>query len=115
MNKIYSLNIVRIGLITCIVLYHSCLFWTGNWFTSIHSTQDAPFLSYLANWLRSFNIYGFVFLSGYLYYYLKNENDKYKKYLPFIKTKALRLLLPYIAIAFLWNIHFALYFSKDLS
>jgi len=96
-----------------IVLYHSLLFWAGNWFTllSNHSCVEVPTLANVAFYLNSFHIYTFVFLSGYLFYYLYVEQQKYQKFTSFVVKKAKRLLVPYIFVCLLWVIPFFVFFG----
>ena len=52
-------------------------------------------------WLGNFHIYAFVLISGYIYcakYKIEDKTD----FLPFIKKKAKRLLVPYIFTALVW-------------
>ena len=53
-------------------------------------------------------------ISGYIFYYIKYEKCDYQKYLPFLKNKAKRLLVPYVFIAAIWvaPIH-AYYFRTE--
>ncbi len=107
-----NLNVVRVILILCIVLYHSSVFWTGTWL-SVPTSQTAPFLGYFAQWLNSFHIYALVFLSGYLFYYQRRELNKYDNFSQFVKNKIFRLLVPYFLVSLCWNIPFDLYFKKE--
>ena len=85
-----------------VIAYHSCIFWSGNWFSVQKVEISARFLAFFSKWLNSFHIYGFTLVSGYLFYYLKNEKEKYQKYVPFIINKIKRLLVPYCFVAFCW-------------
>lgn len=109
-KELTNLHFVRAVLIILIVLYHSALFWTGSWY-QFHTNQHSQFLSWGALWLNSFHIYCFVFVSGYLFYYLKKENKKYNDFMIFTKDKAYRLLIPYVFVSLCWNIPFAIYFK----
>ena len=86
-----------------IVLYHSMIIYAGGgtWGPCTRAT-DAPILGYIAEWMNSFHIYAFTLISGYIFYYIKYENGGYQKYLPFLKNKALRLLVPYVFAAAVW-------------
>ena len=86
-----------------IVFYHSILFWRGNWFTAMH-TEPVPILSLVADWLNNFHIYGFTLISGYIFYYVKNERNGYEQFLSFATTKIKRLIIPYIFISVCWVI-----------
>ena len=83
-----------------IVLYHSMIFWNGEWFTA-NPIRQSKVLSYITLWLGNFHIYAFVLISGYIYCakYLTEDN---MDFLPFIKKKAKRLLVPYSFTALFW-------------
>jgi len=108
-----NLDFVRVCLMVCIVFYHSALFWGKYWFY-IPTTQTAPLLAFIAKWLNSFHIYGFVFLSGYLFYYLSVEKGKYTQFKEFFKNKFVRLIIPYISISILWVIPLTYVFREDV-
>lgn len=83
-----------------IVLYHSMIFWKGEWFTA-NPIRQSKILSDITLWLGNFHIYAFVLISGYIYcakYKIEDKTD----FLPFIKKKAKRLLVPYIFTALVW-------------
>lgn len=110
-RELENCNFVRTVLMLIIVLYHSILFFGGNWFT-----KDAVFtsktLSFAASWLNSFHIYGFTLVSGYVFYFLKYEAGKYQKYIPFLKNKAKRLLIPYCFVVLVWVLPIQFSFLK---
>lgn len=64
--------------------------------------DDAFIIGYIAEWLNSFHIYTFTMISGYIFYYIKYEKGNYQQYLPFLKNKVLRLLVPYVFVATVW-------------
>lgn len=76
----------------------------GGWFDAQSVAIESKLLKNVAVWLNSFHIYGFVFVSGYLFEYLKEEKNRYQQFLPFIINKSKRLLIPYVFIAFIWII-----------
>jgi fucose 4-O-acetylase-like acetyltransferase len=71
--ELENCSFIKTVLMLCIVLYHSLLFWSGTWFKVISPERIVPAFSYLTTWLNSFHIYGFVLVSGYLFYYVKYE------------------------------------------
>lgn len=87
---------VKTILMMLVIVYHSMVFWGGDWFNVKSVAIECNVLKYLALWLNSFLIYGFVFISGYLFEYLKREKNKYQKFFAFIVNKSKRLLIPYI-------------------
>lgn len=92
-----------------VVLYHSTVFWTGNWFTKDPIFSSAT-LGALSGWLNSFHIYAFALVSGYLFYHLKCQKGKYEKFIPFVVNKVKRLLIPYVFVSVLWVIPIQGYF-----
>lgn len=100
-TELENCTYVKTFLMAIVVLYHSLLFWTGNWFSSNPTTRSCV-LNIFAQWLNTFHIYGFTLVSGYLFYYLKQECGKYAQFRPYLKKKAQRLLVPYLFVAFFW-------------
>ena len=99
---------VKTILMVLVVLYHSCLFWSGSWLQNQQVKIEAKEIGIFAYWLNSFHIYGFTLVSGYLFYYLKNEVGKYKKYKEFLIRKFQRLIIPYYFTAIVWVIPFSI-------
>lgn len=102
-DSINNLSFIRTVLMLLVVLDHSMSFWTGEWFTK-NPVFLAPPLGLVSSYLGSFHIYGFTLVSGYLFYYLKYEQGKYAHYIPFLKQKAKRLLVPFVFVAAVWVI-----------
>lgn len=102
-KELQNCNFAKTVLMILVVLYHSMVFWTGTWFTA-DPVFTAPFLCSFSQWLNSFHIYGFALISGYIFCYLKCEQGKYEKFIPFVKNKAKRLLLPFLFISLVWAI-----------
>lgn len=110
-EELQNCNFVKTVLMIIVVLYHSVLFWKGTWFTGTPA-RSAPILVVLSNWMNSFHIYGFTLVSGYLFFFLKQEKGKYPRFLPFMLNKARRLLIPYAFVALVWVIPFSVYYFK---
>lgn len=100
---------VKIVLMILIVLYHSILYWKGNWFIG-NPAFSARILGGISDWLNSFHIYGFVLVSGYIFYYIKYERGKYQVFGDFIINKIRRLLVPYVFVSVVWVIPISTYF-----
>ena len=109
-NELTNCSFVKTVLMLLVVLYHSCVFWTGTWFTT-YPAVSAPGLAWFAKYLNSFHIYGFALVSGYIFCYQKLEQGKYDCFLPFAANKAKRLLVPYVFTAIVWVIPVSAYFS----
>lgn len=108
-SRLNNCNFVKTILMFIIVIYHSILFWGGNWFVE-KPVFNSEILKILSLYLNSFHIYCFTLVSGYIYYYLKIEKHKYDKLNEFVKTKVKRLIVPYIFVAAVYVIPISVYF-----
>ncbi|MBE5887892.1 MAG: acyltransferase [Lachnospiraceae bacterium] len=115
-RTIDNCNFIKTILMMSVILYHSMALWLPNgWFNQAPAEQVA-FFSNFAVWLNSFHIYAFALVSGYIYAYSRFEKGKYVEVYPFVRTKAKRLLVPYIFVALLWAAPIHAYFFKvDIS
>jgi Acyltransferase family. len=104
-----SCTFAKTILMICVVIYHSMALWTNVWAVA-KPKIDSPTLSFFALWLNSFHVYGFVVISGYLFYYLRHDKHKYYIFADFISQKAKRLVVPAITVSIIWCIPFALFF-----
>lgn len=113
--ELENCTFVKTVLMILVVFYHSILFWGGGWFTN-NPVGSSFALPQISKWMNSFHIYGFTLVSGYLFFYLKCEKDKYKKFIPFVANKAKRLLIPYVFVAVVWVIPIQyLFFEYDIA
>ena len=77
-NKIFNsrladeLDFIKFVLMIIIVLYHSMIFFTGNWFNQ-SPVVPSNFYSIFSKWLNTFHIYAFTIISGYIFAYIKYE------------------------------------------
>lgn len=108
-SKLENCIFVKTILMLLVLLYHSCVFWTGNWFQAQDVAIASEGLSVIARWLNSFHIYGFTLVSGYLFSYGVREQGKYSRYGEFVKNKAERLLVPYWFAALIWVVPIGVY------
>lgn len=95
-------------LMLCVMIFHSCILWSGVWEPFMTPAIECRWLGLFATWLSTFHIYAFVLVSGYLYSYIRLEKKGYNDAKLFIKKKAKRLLLPYLVITIFWIVPFAL-------
>lgn len=113
-SELNNCTFVKTILMMLVVLDHSVAFWSGNWFTK-NPAISADILPMISQWLGSFHTYGFVLVSGYLFYYIKYERAGYQKYGLFLLNKAKRLLIPYAFAAVIWVIPMQQFFlPRDL-
>jgi fucose 4-O-acetylase-like acetyltransferase len=95
---------VKTVLMIVIVFYHSILFWSETWLTEVNPIFKSKTLAVIASWLNSFHVYAFTLVSGYIFYFLKNEKRKYDEFTPFLYGKIKRLIVPYIFVCIAWVI-----------
>lgn len=85
-----------------VIIGHSISFWNGEWFTALTPEKTSVLYKYLSIFIGGFHIYGFALISGYIFYYLKIERNKYQNYLKFIQLKIKRLIIPFLFVMFCW-------------
>lgn len=112
MKKYENISFLKTVMMLIIVLYHSMLFFGGEWFTYVEPVYNGNNLYYIAQWMNTFHIQTFTMASGFLFYYLKKEKKKYNKPKEDIKKRVKRLLIPYIFVSLLWAIPIGYYFFK---
>ncbi len=108
-KELSNCNFIKTTLMLFIVFCHSICFWNGDWFTQ-NPIISANKVAKIANWAGEFHVYLFTLISGYIFYFLKQEKGKYNNFKLFIKNKAKRLLLPYVFAAVFWVIPISIYF-----
>ena len=109
-ESLSNCNFAKMVLMISIVLAHSTLFWGGDWFTALPCAETLSVLPQIGKWLFSFNIYCFALISGYIFYYLRQERNAYQNYGSFLWKKAKRLLIPYFFVTIVWIIPIAIFF-----
>ncbi len=102
-ESIDNCTFIKTVLMLSVILYHSCVYWTGTWFDK-NPLINSPSLSVFARWLNSFHIYGFVLVSGYIYSFARNEKGKYQDRKLFLFGKVKRLLVPFYFVVIVWVI-----------
>ena len=88
---------IKTAMMLAVVLYHSCMFFTGTWFDKAQPVYKANYIEYFAKYLNTFHVRTFVMTAGFLFYALRKEKKKYRNNLKKDAFKrAKRLLLPYV-------------------
>lgn len=105
-------NFIKTVLMISVVLAHSCLFWGGDWFSCLPLEEKLVLLPHFGKWMCSYNIYCFVLISGYIFYYIKQEQRGYKTFKEFLLKKTKRLLVPYFFVTLVWCIPIACFFRN---
>lgn len=103
-RELLNCYFAKVILTLLVVLGHSIHFWTGDWFAICEPVYTSKGLRYLSNFISGFHIYAFVLISGYIYYYMRIEQGKYKEFWKFVANKSKRLLIPYVFVTLFWLI-----------
>lgn len=115
-RRLETIDNVKVLMMLAVVLYHSCMFFTGSWFDGAKPVYEARYLSIFAQWLNTFHVQTFTMASGFLFYCLRIEKEKYIHFRKDILKRGKRLLLPYFFVMLTWVIPFYVYYSGfDLS
>lgn len=109
-KELQNCDFVKVVLLILVVFGHSIHFWTGDWFTVLKPAYVSQPLSFLSKFISGFHTYGFTMVSGYIYYYVRFEKNRYESFPQFILNKTKRLLIPYVFIACVWVIPVYIYF-----
>lgn len=103
-------DFVKTILMISVVLYHSMIFWSGmTWFID-DVRYTSKFIYYLCGYLHSIRMQAFTLVSGYLYYYLRYEKNRYQEFFPFFFNKVKRLVVPAYFMCLFWVLPISLYF-----
>lgn len=113
-EELHNCDFAKVVLMLFVVFGHCCRFWNGNWFSfCIPILNITDFSKILIWWAVSWHVCTFVLVSGYLFYYLRYERDKYDKFIPFLQKKVQRLLIPAYFVGLIWIIPVNTYFWGD--
>lgn len=103
---------IKTAMMLAVVLYHSCMFFTGTWFDKTQPIYKAGYLVFFAKYLNTFHVQTFVMAAGFLFYALRKEKNKYRHNLKNDTLKRVkRLLLPYVCTIVFWVLPFYIVYS----
>ncbi|QZY55336.1 acyltransferase family protein [Crassaminicella profunda] len=100
-NKLEHIILLKIFAILIVVLGHSTLIYNDNW-TYFIAINQSKFFHYLKEYINTFQMPLFVFISGYLYYFTHVEQCKYNTFKILINKKIKKLVVPYLCIGLIW-------------
>ncbi len=109
-KELDNCTFVKVLLMLLVVIYHSCVFWHGDWFTEATIVQPSKFFQVIPSWLNSFHIWGFTLVSGFIFSYLQSIKH-YNNIYDLAKKKFRRLIIPYFFICTVWVIPITQYFD----
>lgn len=108
-KRLKNCTFVKTILMIIVVAYHSMLYWSRGWFVG-EPAFKSDLLPVIAQYLNTFTMSAFVLVSGYIYYHLKIEKGRYNIFSKFVKTKAKRLIVPYVFVAAFFVVPISVYF-----
>ena len=111
-ERLENINAIRVVMMLVIVLYHSMIFFGGQWIKFESPFYNANYIVFLAKLLNTFHIQTFCMISGFLFYYMKIEKNRYKNKKEEIIKRSKRLLIPYIFSCIFWVIPIAIIFNN---
>ena len=111
-GRLENIAFIKTVMMILVVLYHAMLFFGGTWFTVAKPEGGGEYLYYIAKWIGTFHIQTFAMASGYLFYYLRKEKNRYNNPAKDIKKRAKRLLVPYLFTILLWIMPIGCLFYK---
>lgn len=114
-RELQNCGTVKTLMMLLVVIGHCATACSGKgWFIIAPESRSAV-LRFISGFTGMYHVQTFLFVSGYLFYYLRYELGRYSNPLEFVKKKSLRLLAPFL-FACLWAIPAYIYFFRpDLS
>ncbi len=110
-RELQNCGTVKTLMMLLVVVGHCATACSGKgWFTVAPESRSAV-LSFISSFTGMYHVQTFLFVSGYLFYYLRYELGRYSDISEFVKKKSLRLLAPFL-FACLWAIPAYIYFFK---
>src|SRR5690554_1975209 len=104
LRKIDNIDLLKAFAII-IVLRHSFAPYTGSWNFEVHYQYDEA-ANIIGKYISTISMPLFVFISGFIYSYLRNYLNKYDSFSNLLKKKTKRLLIPYLILAPLYLLTF---------
>ena len=99
------MNLLRVFGISIVVLRHTFAPFTNSW--KISEFYDYNIIAdFIGRYISTLSMPLFVFISGYIYSYLRNSLKKYGTYKVLTHKKIRRLLIPYLFFALIYNYFF---------
>lgn len=102
---INQLNLLRLVAIALVVLRHSFAPYVGSWKVSENYEYNI-IADVIGSYISTISMPLFVFISGFLYAFLRNRLKKYPSYQILLRKKINRLLKPFIIFAPLFLLAF---------
>lgn len=101
-ERFYHLDFMKMCLMFIVMASHSIEVANDDWFRL--GIVNISALKCVSEWFSTFHVQGFTMVSGYLFFYLYVEQEKYSDIKRFIRNKFKRLLIPYVFVSCVWII-----------
>ncbi len=105
-------NVIKVVMMLTIILCHSLAIFSKNGWGAEPPAFNSTVFGLLSDWLGTFHVYTFTFVSGYIFCYSYNEKENYRNFIISVKQRAQRLLIPYYFVTVIWAIPFFVVFFK---
>ena len=93
-NRLTYISFLRVVAMTMVVLFHCLAYYSDSIWQ--YADPDVSGYGIFARFLNVIDMPMFVFISGFLYAYLREAKGKYKDNMAFLRNKARRLMVPYL-------------------
>lgn len=95
-----------------VVLGHAASIYANYGWGNMYPSIQSDFLAKLVSCLSTFHTQTFTFASGYLFYLLRYEKDRYRMPKVDFSKRITRLAIPYIILSAVWAIPFGIFFER---
>lgn len=103
-KKLHNLSFIKTLTMIIIILYHSSVFYTGEWFKILTPTYSSIILKLFSKLLNTFGVQTFIMISGFLFFYSKKYTANLEEKKTNIIKRFKRLIIPYISTSIFWVI-----------
>ena len=93
-TRLFYISFLRVVAMSMVVLFHCLAYYSDSIWQ--YPDPDVEGYGIFAHFLNVIDMPMFVFISGFLYSYLREAKGKYKDNMAFVKNKVRRLMVPYL-------------------
>lgn len=73
MKKLNNISFIKTITMLVVVLYHSMLFYTGNWFTVIKPVKVLNYIDYITTFINTYTQCLYLFFVQAICFFIKKE------------------------------------------
>lgn len=110
-----SCSFIKLCMMLAVILYHSsAIFVTNMQWGPTRPMYSSDMIAFFSAWSNTFHIYTFMAMAGYIFYWLRYQNCRYKDLKQVIINKINRLIVPYVVMCIIWvaPFHYVYYHSS---